>query len=343
MSRGRTRWRSSNVSVRNSRGQLSHSEDAIYKLPRVLASPALKDTRSRRFSASFRNWPTKHSMRQNARGAIALNSPARRLSEDESSQLAQVQVVIFQEVCVMQVIEKPGAKALRRGIRTSKEVALRLIGYEDSLHTYGVTFLDPDIDFWGIEFDSATDAYTSDASMSLQCNICGRCEGIDLDGLESDIYAIHNGLIRDCKHCHRSTLWKRRPAEAPESVGAPQFVAGSAESAPPVKRAPLPAGSKNRRQHMRIKVNFTGGVRNYGSEEDIVVSDNISRGGPCFKSSRCYDKTVAIEVAAPYPSGSTDIPVSARIAHVPELPDGTMFPHGAQHLHPAKDGRSSTV
>src|SRR5260370_3390827 len=228
----------------------------------------------------------------------------------------------------------------------NREAEIRVvgeIGYEDSLHTYGVTFLDPDIDFWGIEFDSATDAYTSDASMSLQCNICGRCEGIDLDGLESDIYAIHNGLIRDCKHCHRSTLWKRRPAEAPESVGAPQFVAGSAESAPPVKRAPLPAGSKNRRQHMRIKVNFTGGVRNYGSEEDIVVSDNISRGGLCFKSSRCYDKTVAIEVAAPDNPGSTDIPVSARIAHVPELPDGTMFPHGAQHLHPAKDGRSSTV
>src|SRR5260370_10350446 len=331
MSRGRTRWRSSNVSVRNSRGQLSHSEHAPYKLPRVLACRPLKDSRSRRFSASFRNWPTKHSMRQNARGAIALNSPARRLSEDESSQLAQVQVVIFQEVCVMQVIEKPGAKALRRGIRTSKEVAIRLIGcdergrefveqpktvvlsrygasilsthklgveqqlvviqehnnreaeiralgeigYEDSLHTYGVTFLDPDIDFCGIEFDSATDAYTSDASMSLQCNICGRCEGIDLDGLESDIYAIHTGLIRDCKHCHRSTLWNRRPAEAPESVGAPQFVAGSAESAPPVKRAPLPAGSKNRRQHMRIKLNFTGGVHNSCSQASTVVSDTV--------------------------------------------------------------------
>src|SRR5260370_19243381 len=269
----------------------------------------------------------------------------------------------------MQVIERPGAKALRRGIRTSKEVAIRLIGcdargrefveqtktvvlshygasilsthklgveqelvviqehnnreaeirvvgeigYEDSLHTYGVTFLDPDIDFWGIEFDSATDAYTSDASMSLQCNICGRCEGIDLDGLESDIYAIHNGLIRDCKHCHRSTLWKRRPAEAPESVGAPQFVAGSAESAPPVKRAPLPAGSKNRRQPMRIKGNFTGGVRNYGSEDDIVVSDNVARRGLPFKSSRCYDKTVAIEVPPPHTPASTDIPLSSPL------------------------------
>ncbi len=299
----------------------------------------------------------------------------------------------------MQVIEKPGVEALRCGIRTSKEVAIRLIGcdargrefveqtktvvlshygasilsthklgveqelvviqehnnreaeirvvgeigYEDGLHTYGVTFLDPDIDFWGIEFHSATDAYTSDASMLLQCNICGRREGIDLDSPESDIYAIHDGLIRDCKHCHRSTLWKRSPAEAPESVGAPQFVAGSAESAPPVKRAPLPAGSKNRRQHMRIKVNFTGCVRNYGSEEDIVVRENVSRGGLCFKSSRCYDKTAAIEVAAPYTPGSTDIPVSARIVHVQEIPEEKMFRYGAQYLHPVKDGRSSTV
>ncbi len=94
---------------------------------------------------------------------------------------------------------------------------------------------------------------------------------------------------------------------------------------------------------MRIKVNFTGCVRNYGSEEDIVVRENVSRGGLCFKSSRCYDKTAAIEVAAPYTPGSTDIPVSARIVHVQEIPEEKMFRYGAQYLHPVKDGRSSTV
>src|SRR5213078_3041614 len=65
-------------------------------------------------------------------------------------------------------------------------------------------------------------------------------EVIDLDGLESDVYAMHDGLLRDCKHCHRSTLWKRTPADAPDNVGTPEAVAVSAEPAPPLKHTPLP-------------------------------------------------------------------------------------------------------
>jgi len=151
----------------------------------------------------------------------------------------------------MPMIEKPGAKALRRSVRIPKEIPIVLIGpdvrgrefveqtktvvlsrhgagivskhklgveqeliiiqeqynreaeirvvgeigSEDGLYTYGVTFLDPDIDFWGIGFGSATDAGTSDLSMAVQCNICGRREVIDLDGLESDVYAMHDGPV----------------------------------------------------------------------------------------------------------------------------------------------------
>lgn len=93
---------------------------------------------------------------------------------------------------------------------------------------------------------------------------------------------------------------------------------------------------------MRIKVNFSGRVRNHGFDEDIVFCENISRGGLCFKSSRCYQKAAAIEVAAPYAPGSPDIPVSARIVYVQELPEEKLFRYGAQYLHPVKDGLSST-
>src|SRR2546426_9655472 len=95
---------------------------------------------------------------------------------------------------------------------------------------------------------------------------------------------------------------------------------------------------------MRIKVNFTGCVRNqHGSEEDMVVCENISRGGLCFKSSRRYDKTAAIEVAAPYTPGSPDIPVSARIVYVQELPEDKMFRYVAQYFNRGKDCLSFTI
>jgi len=296
----------------------------------------------------------------------------------------------------MQVIEKPGPKAVRRSARIPKEVAILLIGSdargrefveqtktfvlsrhgagivsvhklgveqeliviqqecnreaeirvvgrigsEDGLHTYGVAFLDPDIDFWGVEFGSPTDAGASEPCMVLQCNMCGRREAISPDALESEIYAVHDGLLRDCKQCHRSTLWKRTSREVPGNLDMPEAVAVSAELTPPLEPIPPPAASRNRRKHMRINVNFAGRVSNHGFEDDIVVCENISLGGLCFKSSRFYQKTTAIEVAAPYAHGSPDIPVSARIVYVTELPEEKMFRYGAQYLHPAKDGRS---
>ena len=217
------------------------------------------------------------------------------------------------------------------------------IGSEDGLYTYGVAFLDPDIDFWdfwGVEFGSPTDPGASEPCMVLQCNMCGRHEAISPDALESEIYAVHDGLLRDCKQCHRSTLWKRTSGEVPGNLDMPEAVAVSAELTPPLEPMPPPAASKNRRKHMRINVNFAGRVSNHGFEDDIVVCENISLGGLCFKSSRFYQKTTAIEVAAPYTHGSPDIPVSARIVYVMELPEEKMFRYGVQYLHPAKDGRS---
>lgn len=297
----------------------------------------------------------------------------------------------------MQMIEKPGAKALRRGIRISKEVPVLLIGCdargrefveqtktvvlsrygagivsmhmlgveqeliviqeecnreaeirvvgqigsEDGYYTYGVAFLDPDIDFWGVEFGSATDAGTSEPCMVLQCNSCGRREVISPDALESDIYAVHDGLLRDCKDCHRSTLWKRTSGEVPDNFDMPEAVTASVELAPPLELLPSPAASKNRRQHMRIKVSYSGCVRKRGFEDDIVVCENISRGGLCFKSSRRYYEMTSIEVAAPCSPGLSGIPVAARIVHVQELPEEKMFRYGAQYLPPVIDRRFS--
>ncbi len=226
----------------------------------------------------------------------------------------------------------------------NRETEIRVVGQigsEDGFYTYGVAFLDPDIDFWDVGFGSATDAGTSEPPMVLQCNMCGRIEAISPDALESDIYAVHDSLLRDCKQCHRPTPWKRTSGEVPANLDMPEAVAVSAELAPPLEPLSPPAAS-NRRKHMRINVNFAGRVSNHGLEDDIVVCENISRGGLCFKSSRCYHKTAAIEVAAPYAPGSPDIPVSAQIVYVQELPEEKMFRYGVQYLHPVKDGRSST-
>src|SRR5712672_2432497 len=215
------------------------------------------------------------------------------------------------------------------------------IGSEDGIYTYGVAFLDPDIDFWSVEFGSPTDAVAPEARMALHCTMCGRRETIMPDALESDVYAVHDGLLRDCKQCYRSTLWKRTCGKVSGSLGMHEAAALTEPNLPLVPLAP-PAASENRRKHIRIKVNFSGRVRNHGFDEDIVVCENISRGGLCFKSSRCYQKAAAIELAAPYAPGSPNIPVAARIVYVQKLPEEKLFRYGVKYLHPVKDNLSST-
>ncbi len=53
--------------------------------------------------------------------------------------------------------------------QSNREAEIRVvgeIGSENGQHTYGVTFLDPHIDFWGIEFPPATDAGAKDCHAS---------------------------------------------------------------------------------------------------------------------------------------------------------------------------------
>ncbi len=211
-----------------------------------------------------------------------------------------------------------------------KEAVIRVvgqIGVEDDSYTYGVAFLDPDIDFWG-EFPSGTDTETSACRLKLQCCFCGRHEVIDPGALESDVYAIHGGIVRHCKPCNTSTLWKQTFVEVPDESPVPEAIPASSE--------PSPAPFKNRRQHVRTKVSFTASVRDEDFGGDIVLCENVSRGGLCFKSTRRYYKTASIEVAAPYSPGSVHIPVPAQIVYVQELPEEKMFRYGVQYVQRTK-------
>ncbi len=224
----------------------------------------------------------------------------------------------------------------------NREAEVRVVGQigsADGYYTYGVAFLNTDLKFWDVDFTSAKDAENVRHSMALRCNSCGLHELIDYSSFESDVYAVHDGLLRDCKHCRRSTLWKSNASKDPDVPSAVEAVPVMAE--PPPAEASVPSKSaKNRRRHMRIDVNFAGCVRLDGFGDDIVVCENISRGGLCFKSSRRYQESAGIEVAAPCSPGLAEIPVSARIVYVQELPEEKLFRYGAEFL-PVNAGRSS--
>jgi hypothetical protein len=225
-------------------------------------------------------------------------------------------------------------------VESNKEAEIRIVGQIGSAggsYTYGVAFLNPDLDFWGIEFPPAARLERSEGSMALQCNSCGCREVIAAGALELDICAIHGEIVRDCKRCKHSTLWTQPSGSVPDSPALSEVAPTLPDPAIPSGTGPAPV--KNRRKHARVNVNFNACVRNPGSEDAIALCENVSRGGLCFKSSQRYYETARIEVAAPYSPGSHCILVPAQIVYVKELPEEGMFRYGVQYFGPANDAR----
>lgn len=127
----------------------------------------------------------------------------------------------------------PEQEIIIRYLDTNKEAIGRVVGQignEGETHTYGVAFVDPNIvDFWGIDFAPVTDKDKEARRVLLECATCGRCETVQQTEVESDVFLVNGGIVRYCKSCKDSTLWKRSNA-APEEETA--LVAVTREARP---------------------------------------------------------------------------------------------------------------
>jgi hypothetical protein len=229
----------------------------------------------------------------------------------------------------------PEQELILRSLETNKEAEVRVVGQlgsEGESYTYGVAFLNQNIDFWGIEFPPVSQSEKAANRVLLQCASCKAREMVEQSDLESDVYIVNEGIVRHCKSCGSSTHWKRAEDEAslpeaaqePESAAVPEAVESEPESRPPLR-------AENRRKHVRTKVSFKGCVRSFASGDDIVSCEDISRGGLRFKSRKSYAVKTYVEVAAPYSPGSPNIFVRGKIVYVQELPGEKYFRYGVAY------------
>jgi hypothetical protein len=308
----------------------------------------------------------------------------------------------------------------------NKEAEIRVVGQlgsQKGSYTYGVAFFDPNLVFWDIDFPPATPAELEIGLLSLVCNSCKTLEKVDDASMEADVCATNEGVLRFCKRCNSSTLWKPLlramnqesvPAQASQlplfsppaipasaqippppsnSIPAPPLSPGSAAAslqAPAPSPAPPPAPAApsasfyaqpyspaqnsapsqstahparpdpasdhagepqaavltmpppdqekpaaqgvNRRKHPRVKVSYSACIRNQERGDDIVVCEDMSKGGLRFKSSKNYYARSLIEVAVPYQPGQPAIFVPAQIVFVEELPEQRLFRCGVQYI-----------
>jgi PilZ domain len=256
-----------------------------------------------------------------------------------------------------------------RYLDTNKEALVRVvgrIGSEGEIYTYGVAFVDhSNIDFWGIDFAPVSEREKQARCMLLECGNCKARETVEQSDVESDVFLVNEGIVRYCKQCGDSTLWKRAseaPEEQPVLVAAGPAAAASSfveatvtasTQAPPSAQPssilqPSPSAQSssayaspgerkpaapldNRRKHPRTKVNYKASIRRSGFTDDIVTCEDMSKGGLCFKSRKKYFQGTDIEVAVPYSPGANAIYVPAQIAWVVEITKDKLYKCGASY------------
>jgi len=123
-----------------------------------------------------------------------------------------------------------------RSKETNLEAEIRVvgeIGSEDGRFTYGVAFLDDDLDFWKLEFPAPPLPTERPVELLLGCGSCGATVTLLNGDYEFDVCAIHGGLVRYCTECGFATVWRR-----PEPGGAPRTGAPKVERKVEPRRRP---------------------------------------------------------------------------------------------------------
>ncbi len=108
---------------------------------------------------------------------------------------------------------------------SSKEAEIRLIGQiggEAGRYVYGVAFVDPELEFWPMEFPPPEPDEPARHTMTLECSFCQSRLSVQPSDIEEDVYKVNGNVLRYCEQCGSSTPWKLAVgAAAPAPMRAP--------------------------------------------------------------------------------------------------------------------------
>lgn len=235
------------------------------------------------------------------------------------------------------VISRHGANILlNRAMVPEQEVSIRCmltnvetnarivgqVGEEPAGVHYGVEFLDPNVNVWGIEFPSLEESENAIGRVLMECSRCHYRQIIYLTEMEAEVFEANRSLTRICKRCGIQCLWDESLAAGPTEEEAP--------AAPPPR-------TENERQHVRVGLRITACIQHPQLGQEVISTEDVSRGGLRFKSRKTYAVGSIIDVALPYSDEGMNIFAPARIVHAKELPEEGVSQYGVQYI-PAHKG-----
>ena len=215
----------------------------------------------------------------------------------------------------------PESELIVRNPATNQEAAARVVDLvldPICVHVYGITFVDPSVNLWQIDFPDPQPKKT----INMECSRCHNVDAVSLGEIEMKMFEMKHSLTRHCECGKTLTTWKQTDRAVTErKVSNP-----IAETAP---RAP-----QDRRKVKRTAMKAAACIRD-NQREEIVECEDVSRGGFRFKSRGKYPEGMPIEAAVPYAKNSVNIFVPARIAYLQEL-SGGLYRHGVAYMKSTK-------
>ena len=189
---------------------------------------------------------------------------------------------------------------------------------------YAIHLLEPRADFWDIDFPSPHKAEEALARLLMECSFCQRREVVYLNELQLRSFEVRKCVARLCRHCDSPSIW----IESLSEVATPEN--GAART--PIEERVVP-----RRNRTRVKARVLACIRRRGFAEEVVVCEDLSKGGLSFRSRNQYGEGSRVEVAVPFTPGSGTIFVPIRIVFSQAIPSAGLYRHGAAYIKPPLD------
>jgi PilZ domain len=148
-----------------------------------------------------------------------------------------------------------------------------------------------------------------------------------LNEFEAEVLERYQSLWRLCKRCTETNLWKETWIQADEEL--PAMLTGAkheAQTKSPPKR------TRDDRKSVRLDLHMKALIRDPQNWEEVVVTEDVSRGGFRFTSKKHYGEGWKIEVALPYSEGGHKVFSMARIKHAGRVQGKEDFVYGAAYI-----------
>jgi hypothetical protein len=176
---------------------------------------------------------------------------------------------------------------------------------------WGIECVEPNTNIWGIAFPPPS-ADDETCTALLECRRCHKVDLSHLSLVEHEVLGTSGLLVKECVGCGRSTSWGYKEPSIPVSIDESGARLPAPESLTESKHATT-------RAHNRVALKLPMRVRSFSGTEEIVRTENVSRGGVCFISDRNYEIGEVVLITCPFEKTGQNIEVRGQMVRRREM------------------------